>query len=154
MSTEKKLKLNEDRWAIPLAFVEFKKTLSDEEFKLFEEHVEELKKKFPLIVTDKNIEPSKDDIDKQSIIMFENQPSWFNEKQREAFVKFINVLRNFEGLPPLRQKSNNMMYIIIAVVILLLLGGGAAFFFMKKPKKPSSSSMSAFGQKLAKIVKV
>jgi len=152
MSTEKKPLLNEDRWAIAVAFFEFKKTLSDEEFKLFEEHGKELEKKFPT-TRDKNIKPSKDDIDKLSIFYFENHPSWFNEKQREAFIKFINVFRNVEGLPPLRQKSNNMMYIIIAVVILLL-GGGAAFFFMKKSKAPSSSSMSAFGQKLAKIAKV
>jgi hypothetical protein len=139
MSTEK----DKDRLATLEALLEFRKTLSDEEFKLFQEHLNELKKKFP----------TADGIDKESIIMFENQPSWFNEKQREAFVKFVNILRNDEGLPPLSQKSNNMMYIIIAVIILLL-GGGAVFFFMKKPKKPSSSSMSAFGQKLAKIVKV
>ena len=129
------------------AWIEFYNTLSNEEFKLYEEHVKELKKKFP-IIDHKNIEPSKDDLDKQYIIMFENQPSWFNEKQREAFVNYINKEKS------LPQKSNNMVYIIIAVVILLLLlGGGAAFFFMKKSKKPSSSSMSAFGQKLAKIAK-
>ena len=55
------------------------------------------------------------------------------------------------ALQPPAPESNNMTMIMI-IVVLLLFGGIGAFFFMKPRKGPSP--MTAFGKKLAKIIKI
>ena len=141
MPTKEELEKEVDNAGLALMGV-----LSNENMKALQKVMDDGQKKFGEVKPD-NI--NKDILDKNTVYLYDNIPSSFNENERKTTLNFINALRNRESLPPL-PKSNNMLMIII--ILLLLLGGGAAFFFMKKSKAPSP--MTAFGKKLAKILKV
>ena len=143
----------ENEKEIQQASLAFMAVLSKENMEALKKIGKDVEQKFGIMTTDGKT--PKDTIDKVTTYMYQHIPSSFNEDERTTFINLLNIQRKQNGLGPFppKQKGGDLGFLIGMIIFGVIFLAFIVFLFINNYRK-KVPPMTAFGKKLAKILKV